>query len=299
MKLVWLCANRPGVLVLPALNEGDPYYPRSLRITVNPRAVLEWSNWTKRFYGRTDDQGVETSLLWKLLLEFGGTLAPNIFCMMPPVTDVDVWREIRQARISQPISEHEMWVSLFMSGSRGFSHEQVRHGDFTAISQRSTRYVDEDGSPWVPHPLFTQYMIDQRTHDADTEAKLDKMLEEIDQGVHAARDSYRQVVAALQPWLEARGVDKTNARKQARGAARGFLGNALQTEMIFSASVAQWKIMLGQRASQFADAEIREVYASEQDCVLAALKQSRYAECFENYRLEKSPDGIGHIAVCY
>jgi thymidylate synthase ThyX len=81
------------------------------------------------------------------------------------------------------------------------------------------------------------------------------------------------------------------ARKQARGMARGYLGNALQTEMLFSASVAQWKRMLEQRLTPAADAEIRLVY----ELALAELKRSRYGAAFERYELVDSPDGLGKV----
>ncbi len=103
----------------------------------------------------------------------------------------------------------------------------------------------------------------------------------------------------LEAWLIGKGHKKTPARKQARGAARGFLGNALETELIFSASVKAWHdIMLVQRASKFADAEIREVYAGAADNtnhVIAALKQSRFADRFNDVDVVDSPDGIGNV----
>jgi thymidylate synthase ThyX len=55
-------------------------------------------------------------------------------------------------------------------------------------------------------------------------------------------------------------TDKTAARKQARGAARGYLGNALASDMLFTTSVTGWKWILSQRKNKLADAEIREVY---------------------------------------
>jgi thymidylate synthase ThyX len=100
---------------------------------------------------------------------------------------------------------------------------------------------------------------------------------------------YARLNDELYKWLIGRSVDKGSARKQARGAARGYLGNALSTELIFSASVAQWKRMLRMRCSAHADGEIRAVFVE----VLSELKKSRYASDFETFSLEPSPDGIG------
>jgi thymidylate synthase (FAD) len=89
-----------------------------------------------------------------------------------------------------------------------------------------------------------------------------------------------------------KGTDKLTARKQARGAARGYLGNALYTELVFSASVAQWKRMLRLRCSDGADGEIRAVFVE----VLKELKQCQYAQAFEAFDLVLASDGVGHVA---
>lgn len=170
----------------------------------------------------------------------------------------------------------------------GNSHELVRHGNFTAISQRSTRFVSEDESDWVDHPLVLKY------NEALIQEKgVGDFVDSIENVKKVARSVYSDTVKRLQEWLTKSGADKLTARKQARGAARGYLGNALYTELIFSASVAQWKRMLRMRCSAPADAEIREVFAQ----ALQALKGSRYAHCFEKFELQPSPDGLGQIAV--
>jgi hypothetical protein len=67
--------------------------------------------------------------------------------------------------------------------------------------------------------------------------------------------------------------------------------------MLFSASVRQWLWMLHERASQYADAEIREIYAREVASVFEALLQSQYASDFQHLSVAPSPDGIGEIIV--
>jgi thymidylate synthase ThyX len=85
------------------------------------------------------------------------------------------------------------------------------------------------------------------------------------------------------------GIDKFTARKQARGAARGLLGNALNTELIFSASLSQWKWMFHLRAAAPADAEIRVVFNE-----VFELLNERFPEHFEGYTKEECPDKIGY-----
>jgi hypothetical protein len=57
---------------------------------------------------------------------------------------------------TEDLSDDQANITLYLYGSRGFTHEQVRHR--FAISQRSTRYVDEDGSPYIMHPLVAAYL---------------------------------------------------------------------------------------------------------------------------------------------
>lgn len=188
--------------------------------------------------------------------------------------------------VVEPESEEERWASLFLEGSRGFSHEQVRHRHQCAVSQRSTRYVDEELSEWVEHPLLRQWSREHRGLDTDVRIMINDC-------VDTGRRTYEALVTLLQKALLGKGVDRATARKQARGAARGYLGNALATEMIFSASVAQWKRMLRQRLNPAADAEIRGVYADVLDC----LKSSRHGRYFSGMTKKPSPDGLGQVLL--
>jgi thymidylate synthase ThyX len=109
--------------------------------------------------------------------------------------------------------------------------------------------------------------------------------------------TYDYLVNCLQGYLKNKGVEGTQARKQARGAARGFLGLALHTEMVFTAPVSAWQWMLSQRGTKLADAEIRVMYTTGDKSVLNCLKSSRYGHYFENYKIEDCPDGIGSSLV--
>jgi thymidylate synthase (FAD) len=183
--------------------------------------------------------------------------------------------------LAVPVSDGEAWASLhFGNVSRGLSHELVRHGDWTAISQRSTRFVDESEGEWVPHPLIgrDQGLLDQFMAARDV-----------------CRPAYDRLVEGLQKEMKARGVDGTAARKQARGAARGVLGNALETQLVFSANVRQWKWMVQKRCSHAADAEIRVAFA----CALRLLKKAMPARfAGGDWDLLPAKDGIGEVVRC-
>ena len=170
--------------------------------------------------------------------------------------------------------------TFFITGvSRGLTHELVRHAIGIGISQRSTRYVDESASPWIKHPLFVQYL--EETADND-------LLVDWDDAVANCEQVYDRMVEKLEAFCIAKGVDKLGARKQARGAARGILGNALETEMIWSANVRALRWVLEQRGSDAADAEIRSLALALYDVVKAEIPA--YAL---DYVLAPATDGLG------
>jgi thymidylate synthase ThyX len=310
----------------------------TLRVTLNFRAALEWDRWSEvpgsRLVGGTTlsdartkshlkalEQGPQARdlivtymlanptvarsimghgmhesaidvagyVLASAVRQFGQMLAPLLFGSPSGRTSPGETRAVYVDRYkisyAAPLVSRERFVSLFMSGSRGFSHEQVRHRGDAAVSQRSTRYVDESESLWVTHPLFRWLLPDFDWNRLDV--------------VREAKAKYARLVESLQSLLEAKGADRLTARKQARGAARGVLGNALHTEMILTASVAQWRWMLHQRASAGADAEIRCIYAGGPMVgewnVLAALRSSVFGMHFEDIIVSPSPDGVGNV----
>lgn len=262
-KLDTICVflNRPGVYVM--------FMHDSPRVTMNLRALLDWDKHITP--GTNFDLSQEIK---KQIYMTAKPLAPQILTQ-----DLDA----EPFEITTPVHYNELWVSMFMAGSRGFSHEQVRHGDFSAISQRSTRFVDESETEWILHPLIKKY--EEENNDLIS-GHLTGLWEGSKQHCQYV---YKQITEKLQDWLVKKGVPSSAARKQARGAARGSLGNGLYTEMIFSASVNQWKNMIRQRCSVHADAEIRSVYV----IVLDELKRCHYGDAFNEFELIPCPDGIG------
>lgn len=219
--------NRPGVFFKRQAGK--------TRLTVNARTVLEWG---------------QHNVGCNFEAKIGDELRLHMSSLMPQV--------IGPPRVIDPISRlvapndvNEVWVSMWLRGSRGFSHEMVRHGDWTAISQRSTRYVDESESEVCWHPAIMEEANSEggsltRTFLSDVET--------------AADEAYKHLVEML--------MLNGHDRKQARGAARGVLPNALETQMIFSASLAQWNHIFSMRCSQHADAEIRQIMTDARQIIL-------------------------------
>ena len=181
------------------------------------------------------------------------------------------------------VLEHANYNFFITGVSRGWSHELVRHRVGVAISQRSTRYVDEDGSPWILHPLLDQYL---------DESDDDSLATEWDQSIEVARGVYKKTVERLEAFCIAKGIDKLTARKQARGAARGVLGNALETEMVWSANVRTLRHVVTMRAAGPADAEIRATGIATLN-----IMRKELPVYFKDFVITPSPDGLGEIAT--
>lgn len=174
------------------------------------------------------------------------------------------------------VTEHVSITFYLDNLSRGCTHELVRHRAGCAISQRSTRYVDESTSPYVLHPLIERFNDDE-------------MEQYSAEAITASRRAYDCIVAKVERGLINAGVDKFTARKQARGAARGMLGNALCTSMVWTANIRALRGCIEQRANPAADAEIRILFNRIYEEALNVVP-----EYFDDYEKVTCPDGIGY-----
>lgn len=198
------------------------------RIVVNLRHALEW--------GDGDPVG-------RAVRHWGSVLAPQVVHSPLGMSD------LLTARLVKPATTDEVWISTYLTGSRIFSHELVRHGDWTAISQRSTRYVDESKSRVLNHPLF-----EEACNEFD-----EQLIEVMDAADFDAKRCYDAVYRVVYEYLTKHKNEPADyARKQARSAATRRLPHGLETQMIFSASVRQWNHIFSMRNSRAADAEISQ-----------------------------------------
>lgn len=212
--------NRPGLWV----SVSDFGY----RLTMNVRTVREWYNW-----------GIGYSLIGDCISYCMKQEAPLA------MSGISCSKNSSSIRIVEPISDEELWVSFLLKNiSRNCTHELVRHGDFTAISQRSTRYVDESESSFIDHPIISKI-------------KEKEDLNDYKDCQNSSIEVYKKLYDRCYKFLVDENADKSSARKQARGAARGILGGNLATEMIFSTNIAQLKRILLMRGHPSADDEIR------------------------------------------
>lgn len=277
--------NRPGVWV-----DWSSYSDHRVRVTLNPRVILDWRKHDTVLGSEKFNRGVhpKSQALGSVLNDLASGLVPSI---VRSVVDPDIDEEyarvlgLEAAHVDEPERDEERWISLYLVGSRAWGNELVRHR-MGAISQRSTRYVDEAQSEWVLHPLAARYFSEMSPSELGGDGDRSLMMSVLND----ARAEYEAFGNELQAWLVSKGTDKTSARKQARGAARGVLGLSLETEIMYSASVSTWRHILSMRAADAADAEIRLGFA---EAVLPSLRASRYGDRFADLELGPAGDGIG------
>lgn len=176
------------------------------------------------------------------------------------------------------VLEHASISFFITNASRNLTHELVRHRVGVAYSQRSTRYVDESASPIAWHPLIASLPEAIRYN--------------LGNWVGIAQRAYMTLVPELERALKAKGLSDTDARKQARGAARGVLPSALSTELVATFNLRALRHFIEMRASDAADAEIR----------LLAWRMYREAkvivpEFFSDYEVAPAKDGIGCVVT--
>jgi thymidylate synthase ThyX len=292
--IVLAFTNRPGCWLRWKLDVTGPVGDEvNIRVTMNVRAVVEWEEWSERL--RTEHgfpAHGETPTLWRCIGYRLRTLWTALVPLLVEAHDVGdtwpVWLLHSPLAFAEPETDSEKWLTLYLVGSRGMSHEQVRHR--FAMSQRSTRYCEEGESAWHWHPLIHKF-IEEHPH-------VPVFADVLRGAQHAAQETYRAICDELQEWLAAKLPKETpyrkkHARKQARGAARGFLGNALETQMCFTAPVWGWRHIASMRAADAADAEIRVVISEAVRC----LKASRYGDRFADLVLGPASDGMGEALV--
>ena len=228
-----------------------------LRVTINLRHLFDWFTMP----------AVMGSFFYDVFMHHAILLAPNVFRNCEWSCGVAAMPFLSDTKVVTPAYDTEKFITVYGECSRVCSHEWVRHR--ANISQRSSRYCDESEQPYVTHPLFSMLCADD-------------LAEETHQHWKRSRELYSAVVADLQPKIAG-----DSARKQARSAARYYLGNGLGTAMIFTASVWHWRKIFAQRLNPAADAEIRTVMGS----LLTDLQESRYAADFTDLSIKSTPTG--------
>ncbi len=272
-KRAWeilLClTDRPGIHVTNVeYREGV-----AISLVANIRSIIEWNKFSHVW--RPKDVNEELRNQFSIFAHRLCPLATQNIPFQIPFNTM-----FCDVVMLHSITPEQTYVSFYLSDiSRNLTHELVRHKWCTAISQRSTRYVDECDSPIIHHPMMS---LDQ---------SLFQELE-IEDHINEGRTIYQKVTDKLQKKMVSMGVDKFTARKQARAAASRYLPHGHFTECIFTASLPQWLEIIRQRASSFADAEIRLLANRVYDILLEHNLIDKLEE-------KDCPDGFGKQIIVF
>jgi thymidylate synthase (FAD) len=179
------------------------------------------------------------------------------------------------------VLEHAWFTFAIWGNSRGFTHELVRHRVGTAFSQSSTRFRDEGKfGRFVVPPLFR-----------DDPASLAKLQHHADK----TQDTYLWLVDRAEQLLEdTPGMTKLSRRKTGRGAARSVLSIGTESSITVSMNIRQLRNFFDQRATPWAELEIREIAMDVYDLIVA-----EEPVCFFDYKVLDLPDGTRALETEY
>ncbi len=144
------------------------------------------------------------------------------------------------------VTRHATVTFAIMGVSRGLTHELVRHGVGTAVSQVSSRYVDARQLGFV---IPYHY----RGNESLTEAFVKHCLESLELYEHHRVEMAGYLKTANLTWT------KSRLRKEARGAARELLPVGLAQILFMSFNVQSCRHLLRLRGNTYNDPQIRDL----------------------------------------
>ncbi len=245
-------SSRPGITITEINDHG-------VHATVNLRSVLQWhgaissgeGKWqhgpelnikrNKDFWGFQEIDIARHNIINDLIILFKAycpLACEHLAATTPKSYNVAFDNGIHlspRVELCRP-DDKTRWISVYINGvSRDMLQELVRHHYQTGISVRSTRYCDESDSKYITHPALAPY--------PEAEVIANKSAED-------SRRHYKEVFDKLK---EAKVPLKT-----ARGAARSVLPGGTETQMVYTASLQQWRWILSMRDHPAADKEIAD-----------------------------------------
>lgn len=170
------------------------------------------------------------------------------------------------------VLEHVNFGFLVYGADRSFTHEQVRHRVGIGYSQVSQRYVDGKTLRFGMRPEFQSDDVLSQTF----ENRIDGAVAEYD----AIAERLRETMTG-QEWFDV--LPRTDQRKRVNQAARACLPNETEAPILVTANARTWRHVIEQRASQFADVQIRKVVFQ-----IAQILQAQAPLIFGDYTLDEA-----------
>ena len=189
-------------------------------------------------------------------------------------------------------------IGLWIEGiTRALSIELNRHRHF-AISQRSTRYTDEEDPEIVLEPFYAEVFKDMgnplrqfapRNGEGNISDRDWKVWRALHSHLRAAKDDIAEYSVQVDRLMELTDKEGTEARKWARGKARNSLPHNLATCGTWTANIRSWRWILEARSNRHAADEIRRLTG---EYIFPALKRVAplYFEDFEVEMIDGLPE---------
>jgi thymidylate synthase (FAD) len=205
----------------------------------------------------------------ELLIEFAGRTCYQSYPNSAGRTNKEYIQQQLIGHGHGSVLEHAS-ATFFITGvSRAFTHELIRHRHLS-FSELSQRYVDLATVNKVEPPAVEE--CDQaRTVVGEIYAWNER--------------AYRDLVSILETQL-GHIESKTERRKKAREAARCVMPNCTETRIVVTGNFRAWRGVLDQRATKWADAEMREVVVA-----IGRILKERFPAAFGDYQ-EVEEDGV-------
>jgi thymidylate synthase (FAD) len=144
----------------------------------------------------------------------------------------------------ESVLEHVSWTILMTGVSRSFTHQLVRHRIGFAFSQLSQQYHDEKDATFVMPPGLEN---------------VPGAIDIWEQAIKTAMQAYSSIVNSLGDSSVDRDLNKKEALRAVRSAARSVLPNATETKIIVTANGRAIRHLLKTRGAIPGDIEMRRV----------------------------------------
>lgn len=233
----------------------------------------------------------------EVLAEVGGRLCYMSYAKPRPGGNAAYLHHIKEVGHGS-VLEHAVFNLVITGVSRSLTHELVRHRAGFAYSQLSQRYVDESVAEYVvPHDLLEEMAEFQPSADGCLVVEYTDGMRAFatwKDAIERCHQAYRELSDYLAAKAAKRGLEKTEARKFARQAARSVLPNATEAKIAVTANARALRHFLEQRGGRHAEPEIRKLANA-----LLDILQAETPNLFSDYQRTPLPDGTAELTTPY
>jgi thymidylate synthase (FAD) len=167
---------------------------------------------------------------------------------------------------------HAVWGFVIVHAGRGFTHQMVRHGTGTALSQESQHFIryGVEGEKNAPEAAICLTGIPEELHE--------KFIADCETSIRSYEKLWKDIRAMLPA--------DAKVKKVVSGAARGLLPNALESRLGFTANARALRHVCQLRGTEANTLEIRLVAVA-----LTKIMLKEAAALFQDFSIGEGTDG--------